>query len=58
MLTDNGNHQLSSKTTRSPEANQTMNIQHIAMPIPLYGSKTWTLKEQDTSRITAADEIF
>jgi len=29
-----------------------------AIPTPLYGSKTWTLKEQDKSRITAADDFF
>jgi len=34
MFTNNRNHQLSFKTTISPEANQTMNIQHISNTHP------------------------
>jgi hypothetical protein len=30
----------------------------LAVPILLYGSETWTLKEQDKSRITAAEMTF
>jgi hypothetical protein len=46
MFTDNRNHQLSSKTISSPEANETMNIQCISNTHPDNGSTTAHFKNK------------
>jgi hypothetical protein len=48
------NHQSSSKTFQTPETNQITNINTLTVPTLLYGSETWTLKEINKARITAA----
>jgi hypothetical protein len=57
-ITDNGNHKLNSKTFKSPEAKLLKINNTLAITIILYGSENLKLKEEQKSRITAAEINF